>query len=78
LFIVLISIIGGICVSSKHFLDESTDDAKLSSKHFTGVSTDDIADDKKQTLHPLFDDGIGRLVIKTILNSIHYLGYCEI
>jgi len=60
LFIVLISIISGICASSKHFPDESSDDAKLSSKHFTGISTDDTADDKKQTLHSLFGDGIGR------------------
>lgn len=63
----ILSIIGGICVSSKHFPDESTDDAKLSSKHFTGVSTDDVADDKKQTLHTLFDDGMGRLVVKGVL-----------
>ena len=37
----ILSIIGEICVSSKHFPDETTDDGKLSSKHFTGVSTGD-------------------------------------
>ena len=37
----ILSIIGEICVSSKHFPDETTDDGKLSSKHFTDVSTGD-------------------------------------